>query len=52
MAKKIISKVIVNKRTGQLMIFPSKKKIKIANPKLRFGKHLFVRLEFLEEKKR
>ena len=52
MAKKVISKVIFNKRTGQLMIFPSKKKIKAANPTIKFGDNLFVKLEFLEKKKR
>ena len=52
MAKKVISKVIFNKRTGQLMIFPSKKKIKAANPTIKFNEELFVSLEFLRKKKK
>ena len=51
MGKKVVSRVIINRRTGQLMIFPSKKKIKIANPTIKFGDDLFVSLEFLRKKK-
>ena len=52
MAKKIISRVVMNKRTGQPMIFPSKKKIKANNPTIKFDKNLFVELKFLRKKKK
>lgn len=50
-SKRITSKVIINKKTGQLMIFPSKKKIRAAQPTLKFGEDLFVKLEFIRRKK-
>jgi len=52
MAKKVISRVVMNKRTGQPMIFPSKKEIKAKNPTIKFDENLFVRLEFLRKKKK
>jgi len=50
MAKKIVSKVLFNKKTGQMMIFPSKKQTKSANPSIKFGEDLFVELKFLKKK--
>lgn len=60
MTKKIINKVVFNKRTGQMMIFPSKKALKVnnpnlmkaSNPKLKFQEDLFVRMEFFRKKKK
>ncbi len=46
MTKKVISKVLFNKKTGQMMIFPSKKKTKALNPTIKFGDDLFVKLQF------
>jgi hypothetical protein len=52
MGKKIVSRVVINKRTGQPMIFPSKKLIRANNPTLKFDKELFVELTFLKKKKK
>lgn len=52
MVKKVITKVLFNKKTGQLMIFPSKKKIRANNPTIKFDGELFVSLEFLRKKKK
>lgn len=42
----------MNRRTGQPMIFPSKKKMKLADPSIKFGDDLFVELSFIKKKKR
>lgn len=45
MAKKITRRVFINKRTKQLTVPLSRKQIKANNPKLKFGKHLFIDIE-------
>ncbi len=52
MVKKIVSKVIFNKKTGQIMIFPSKKKIQASNPSIKFDEIKFAELRFLDKKKK
>ena len=52
MAKKIVRKVIMNKRNKQLSVTISKKQLKATNIDLKFGENLFVQLEFLKEKKK
>ncbi len=42
MAKKIVRKVFVNKRTKQFTVSLPKKELKINNPSLKFGEDLFV----------
>lgn len=43
--KTIVRKVFVNKKTKQMSVSLSKKEIKTVDPTIKFGKHLFVRLE-------
>jgi hypothetical protein len=52
MAKKIISRVMYNKRTGQPMVFPSKKQMRAINPTIKFSDDLFVELKFLKKAKK
>ena len=52
MSKKIIRKVFMNKRTKQLSVTIPKRQLKATGIDLKFGKNLFVQLEFLKEKKK
>ncbi len=49
--KTMVRKVFINKKTKQGSVTLSKKEIKKLNPDLKFGKHLFVRLEIFRKEK-
>ncbi len=51
MVKTMVRKVFINKKNKQLSVSLSKKQIKAINPSIKFGKHLFVRLEVFNKKK-
>lgn len=51
-SKKIIRKVFINKRNNQLTVPLSRKELKIADPKIKFGKDLFVQLEIFKKKRK
>lgn len=52
MVKKNISKIFVNRRTGQSSITLSKKLIKQNEPNLKFNKDVFVEWKILRHKKK
>ncbi len=51
MAKKIVRKLFINKRTKQLSLTIPKKEIRASDPTIKFDENLFVRLEFIRRKK-
>ncbi len=51
MAKTMVRKVFVNKKNNQMTVVLSKKQIKAKDPTIKFGKHLFVRLEVFNKEK-
>ena len=48
--KSVIRKVNFNKKTKQGSVTLPKKELKKLNPNLKFGEHLFVRLEIFKKK--
>ncbi len=49
--KSVVRKVFINKKTKQGSVTLPKKELKKLNPNLKFGKHLFVRLEIFKNEK-
>ena len=52
MVKSIVRKVSMNKRTKQLSVTIPKRKVKAANPTIKFGEDLFVRISFIPRNKK
>ncbi len=50
--KTIIRKVFINKKNKQMSVSLSKKEIRTVDPTIKFGKHLFVRLEVFNKERK